>query len=337
MNKRVVIALGGNAIQKGNGATAEDQQRACYQTAEQLSELIEGGYELIISHGNGPQVGNVVLQQQLSQSEKLPAMPLDTCGAMSQGMIGYWLQTALIEVFKNRGIDKEVLTAITEVMVDEADSAFENPTKPIGSFYSEEEAKELIKTKGYVMKEDAGRGWRRVVPSPMPVNIVGIGAIIKLIESEVVLIAAGGGGIPVYSKDGKLKGIEAVIDKDFASEKLAELVDADTLLILTAVEHVSLHYGQQNEQKLRAMTVNEAKQFIKEGHFAPGSMLPKIEAAIMFVQSKPGRKALITSLEKASKALRGETGTLIVRSDEFVPIHRTGNEFVAQGERTAVY
>ncbi|MGM9985872.1 MAG: carbamate kinase [Bacillaceae bacterium] len=311
MNNKIVIALGGNAIQTGNGATAEDQQLACYHTAEQLSSLIEEGYEIVVAHGNGPQVGNIVLQNQLSQSNKLPAMPLDTCGAMSQGMIGYWLQKSIHEVLSLKGITKDVATIVSQVVVDKHDEAFLNPTKPIGSFYTKEEAERLIKEKGYVMKEDAGRGFRRVVPSPKPIDIVEKNIIHQLIESGNVVVATGGGGIPVAIENGHYIGIEAVIDKDFASEKLAELIEADQLVILTAVERVAINYGKENEQWLSHLSIQEAEQYMEEGHFAPGSMLPKVQAAIMFAASKPGRRAIITSLDKALDAIAGKTGTVI--------------------------
>lgn len=312
MGKTIVAALGGNAIQTGNGATAEDQKKACLNTAKQLVKLIQDGHKLIIAHGNGPQVGNIVLQQQLNQSEKLPAMPLDTCGAMSQGMIGYWLQNAMYEVLQENGIDKDVVTLVTQVVVDKNDKAFQNPTKPIGSFYSNEEAEKLIETKGYQMKEDAGRGFRRVVPSPKPIDIIEKKAIGDLIGQDHIVIASGGGGIPVSKENNKLVGVEAVIDKDFASEKLAELVQADVLLILTAVENVAINFGKPNQEKLTNLTINDAKRYIEEGHFAPGSMLPKVEAAIQFAQSKDKREAIITSLEHAYEAVNGQTGTRII-------------------------
>lgn len=312
MGKTIVVALGGNAIQTGNGATAEDQKQACLNTAKQLVKLIQDGHKLIIAHGNGPQVGNIVLQQQLNQSQKLPAMPLDTCGAMSQGMIGYWLQNAMYEVLHENGIDKNVVTLVTQVLVDKNDEAFKNPTKPIGSFYTKEEADKLIETKGYQMKEDAGRGFRRVVPSPKPIDIIEKKAIVDLIERDNIVIASGGGGIPVSLENNKLVGVEAVIDKDFASEKLAELVNADVLLILTAVENVAINFGKPNQENLTNLTIDKAKHYIEEGHFAPGSMLPKVEAAIQFAQSNENREAIITSLENAYEAVNGKTGTRIV-------------------------
>ncbi len=311
MAKKIVIALGGNAIQTGNGATADEQKLACLNTAKQLVKLIHEGHQLIIAHGNGPQVGNIVLQQQMNQSDKLPAMPLDTCGAMSQGMIGYWLQNALHQVFDENGIDKDVVTVVTQVLVDQNDPAFQNPTKPIGSFYTKEEAEQLVEAKGYKMKEDAGRGFRRVVPSPKPIDIIEKKAVIDLIESNNIVIASGGGGIPVSRENNQLIGVEAVIDKDFASEKLAELVEADILLILTAVENVAINFGKPNQKNLTSLSINEANQYINEGQFAPGSMLPKVQAAIQFVKSQEDRQAIITSLEHAYDAINGKTGTTI--------------------------
>lgn len=311
MAKKIVIALGGNAIQTGNGATADEQKLACLNTAKQLVKLIHEGHQLIIAHGNGPQVGNIVLQQQMNQSDKLPAMPLDTCGAMSQGMIGYWLQNALHQVFDENGIDKDVVTVVTQVLVDQNDPAFQNPTKPIGSFYTKEEAEQLVEAKGYKMKEDAGRGFRRVVPSPKPIDIIEKKAVIDLIESNNIVIASGGGGIPVSRENNQLIGVEAVIDKDFASEKLAELVEADILLILTAVENVAINFGKPNQKNLTSLSINEANQYINEGQFAPGSMLPKVQAAIQFVESQEDRQAIITSLEHAYDAINGKTGTTI--------------------------
>ena len=307
MGKKVIIALGGNAIQKGNGATAEEQQKACHASAQQIKKVIDAGFQVVISHGNGPQVGNILLQQAASNSDQLPAMPLDTCGAMTQGMIGYWLQNALNEVL---GTNKAV-TVVTHAEVDAKDTAFQKPTKPIGPFYSAKEAKELETTKGYVMVEDAGRGYRRVVPSPRPIGIVESEGIATLVRNGFVTIAGGGGGIPVVKKGSKYVGVEAVIDKDFASQKIAELLDAEYFVILTAVEHVAIHFGTDHQKQLTEVSVAEMKRYITEGHFAPGSMLPKVEAAIQFVESKPGRQAIITSLEKASEALRGMTGTRI--------------------------
>ncbi len=311
MGKKVIVALGGNAIQTGNGATAEDQQKACFETSKQIVKLIEAGYKVVVSHGNGPQVGNILLQQAASQSDKLPAMPIDTCGAMTEGMIGYWLQNALDEVLATNGSDKKAATIVTQTVVDKADPAFQKPTKPIGSFYTKEEADELKSKRGYVMIEDAGRGFRRVVPSPKPIDIVEKGAISTLVESGVVVIAGGGGGIPVVVEGKKYVGVEAVIDKDLASEKLAELLDCECFIVLTAVDHVAINFGKPNQEELGEVTVADLQKYIGENQFAPGSMLPKVEAAIDFVTSRAGRTAIITSLENAANAVKGVSGTRI--------------------------
>ncbi|NGQ97493.1 carbamate kinase [Brevibacillus sp. SYP-B805] len=311
--KRVVIALGGNALQKENElATAESQQKVCEETAEQLLDIIKAGYEIMVVHGNGPQVGNLVLQQHAANTAKTPAMPLDTCDAMSQGMIGYWLQRSIDKSLVKAGIRKEAATVISQVVVDPDDPAFDHPTKPIGPFYTESEARKIMREKNHVFKEDAGRGWRRVVPSPIPIDIVEKEVIRDLVHDGYIVIGVGGGGIPVIRReDGTLEGVEAVIDKDLAAEKLAEQLDADILLILTAVEKVSIHFRQPNQTDLGTVTTEQMKQYIQEGHFAPGSMLPKVQAAVKFAESKTGRTAIITSLEKAYAALLGEGGTRI--------------------------
>jgi carbamate kinase (EC 2.7.2.2) len=311
VNKKVVIALGGNAIQSGDG-TAESQQKAISNTVAQLVEIIKLGYQVAITHGNGPQVGNILLQQIKADSKQTPAMPLDTCGAMSQGMIGYWLEKEFEARLWNEGIDKEVTAIVTQVEVDPKDPAFENPSKPIGPFYSEEEAQKIMKETGAVFREDAGRGWRRVVPSPKPVHILESKTIETLVENGNIVIAAGGGGVPVIRKDGKIIGVEGVIDKDFASQKLAELIDADTLLILTEVETAYINFKKPDQKALREITTEKAKEYVAQGQFARGSMLPKIEAAIAFAESKPGRKGIITSLDKGLDALLGKTGTVIM-------------------------
>lgn len=309
--ERIVIALGGNAIQSGD-ATAEAQQEALKLTAKQLIEIIKLGYQVAITHGNGPQVGNILLQQINSDCNQTPAMPLDTCGAMSEGMIGYWLDNEIDVVLNKHKIDKDVVAIVTRVEVDPDDQAFENPSKPIGPFYTEEEAKRQMEETGAVFIEDAGRGWRRVVPSPAPISILEHRVIKNLVDNGNIVISAGGGGIPVYRKDGELIGVEAVIDKDYASEKLAELIDADILMILTGVDHVFVNYNQPNQQAIEEISVEEMKKYMKEGQFARGSMLPKVEAAVQFVESKPGRKAIITSLERAIDAISGICGTRII-------------------------
>ncbi len=312
--KKLVIALGGNALQEGKGpATAEAQLAVVEKTSTFIADIIEKGFQVVLAHGNGPQVGRIVLQNENSVN-LTPAMPFDVCGAMSQGMIGYHMQQGLKKALRARGNDTGVATVVTQVVVDPADPAFEKPSKPIGPFYSEEEAKKLQSEKGYSVKEDSGRGWRRVVASPKPVEIVELPAVTCLIDCGFVVITVGGGGIPVVRDDnGDLSGTAAVIDKDLASERLAEDVEADALLILTAVEQVCLNYGKENEKRLSTISLAEAEQYISEGHFAPGSMLPKIQAACKFAASKPGRRAIITSLDKAVDALNGNAGTVIVK------------------------
>lgn len=308
---KVVVALGGNALQEsGTPATAEAQLEVVKKTAEYLAEMSVRGYEMAVVHGNGPQVGRILLASETA-ANVTPVMPFDVCGAMSQGYIGYHIQQGLRYALKKRGRNIPVITLVTQMVVDKDDPAFQNPTKPIGAFYTEEEAKRLMQEKGYVMKEDAGRGWRRVVASPMPKRIVELSGIKELWDTTIV-VAAGGGGIPVIEKeDGSLEGVAAVIDKDLAAERLAEDINADILLILTEVEKVSINFKKPNQQDLSAMTVAEAEQYMKEGHFAPGSMLPKVQAAVKFAKAYPGKKAIITSLYKAVEALEGKAGTVI--------------------------
>ena len=310
--KKLVIALGGNALQEaGKPATAQAQLEVVEKTSEYIADIVERGYEVIVAHGNGPQVGRIVIQNEVA-SASTPAMPFDVCGAMSQGMIGYHIQQGLSKVLRHRGINKNVVTVVTQVVVDKDDPKFKAPSKPIGPFYTEEEAKAIVEEKGYTMKEDAGRGWRRVVASPLPVEIVELDAVKTLNDAGFVVVTVGGGGIPVIRNDaGDLEGVAAVIDKDLASEKLARDMDADALVILTAVEKVSINFKKPDQKDLDRMSAAEAKQYIKEGHFAPGSMLPKIEAALNFVESKPGRIAIITSLDKAVDAIEGRAGTTI--------------------------
>ncbi|MBE6990375.1 MAG: carbamate kinase [Ruminococcaceae bacterium] len=310
--KKVVIALGGNALQEANRpATAEAQLEVVEKTAAYIADIVDQGYTVALAHGNGPQVGRIIIQNEYAAAVT-PGMPFDVCGAMSQGMIGYHIQQGLSKVLRSRGNLTPVATVITQVRVDGNDKGFRNPTKPIGPFYSQEEAEKLRVEKGYVMKEDAGRGWRRVVASPVPEEIIELGTVEALMERGIIPVTVGGGGIPVVrNTEGNLEGVAAVIDKDLASEKLAEDLDADLLMILTAVETVSLNYRKPDQVDLRNITVAEAREYIAQGHFAPGSMLPKIEAAVKFAESKPGRKAVITSLEKALEALNGTAGTVI--------------------------
>ena len=309
MSKKIVIALGGNAF----GDTPKEQLEAVKKTARPIVDLIEAGNQVILTHGNGPQVGmiNTALGKAAEIDDKIPDIDFPECGAMSQGYIGFHLQSAVREELRNRNMSKSVASIITQVIVDKNDKAFENPTKPVGIFYTKEEAEKIEKEKGYIMAEDSGRGYRRVVPSPMPEKIVEAEIIKDLVEKEHVLITVGGGGIPVIENGNQLQGIPAVIDKDFASERLAELLEADYLIILTGVEKVAVNFGKPDQKWLDEISVGEAEQYIKEGHFAPGSMLPKVEAAIKFIKSNPDKKALITSLEKAKDGINGLTGTVI--------------------------
>lgn len=308
---KLVIALGGNALQEpGSPATAEAQLEVVRKTCEYIGDIKTKGYQVAVVHGNGPQVGRILLSSEAA-ANVTPAMPFDVCGAMSQGYIGYHIQQALRKSLDKRNIKVPVVTLVTQVVVDKDDEAFKNPTKPIGPFYTEEEAKKIEKEKNYTMKEDAGRGWRRVVASPIPKRIAELNCIETLMDSTIC-IAAGGGGIPVIEKeDGSLEGIAAVIDKDLAAERLAEDLDANTLMILTEVEKVSINFRQPNQVDLGHITVEEAEKYMEEGHFAPGSMLPKVKAAVMFAKTNPNHKAIITSLYKSVDALEGKTGTII--------------------------
>jgi len=309
MKKRIVIALGGNAL----GNTLPEQMIAVKTTSKAIVDLIEEGHEVIVSHGNGPQVGMINQAMiELSRVDKnQPNTPLSVCVAMSQAYIGYDLQNALREELLNRGIHIPVATMVTQVRVDPNDPAFAHPSKPIGRFMTKEQADIAAKKYGHEMREDAGRGYRRVVASPKPVEIVEIGAIRALVEARQIVIAGGGGGIPVTLQGNHLTGASAVIDKDFASCLIAKDLNADYLIILTAVEKVAINFGKENEQWLSNITVDEAKRYISEGHFAPGSMLPKVEAAVEFAASEENRTALITLLEKAKDGIAGKTGTLI--------------------------
>ena len=307
--KKIVIALGGNAL----GSTPAEQLELVRQTAKPIVDLIQEGNQVVIAHGNGPQVGmiNLGMSTAAEAGAIKSDMPFPECGAMSQGYIGYHLQNSIGNELAARGLAKDVATVITQVLVDEADPAFQKPTKPIGAFYDKAAAEKIAAEKGYTMVEDAGRGYRQVVPSPKPIDVVEKNMIQSLIDAGHVVIAAGGGGIPVIRKDGRLLGTPAVIDKDFASAKLAELIDADMLVILTAVDRVAINWGKPEQKALGEMSVAEAERYCGEGHFAPGSMLPKVEAAVKFAESKPGRKALITLLEKAWEGIAGKTGTVI--------------------------
>ena len=309
---RIVIALGGNALQESKGPpTAEAQLEVVKKTCGFIGEMVKQDYEIAIVHGNGPQVGRIVLASEAAK-EITPALPFDVCGAMSQGYIGYHIQQAMGQTLHAIGKGHiPVVTLVTQMVVDKNDAGFANPSKPIGPFYSAEEAQQIAAATGYVMKEDAGRGWRRVVASPLPQHIVEVNSVNRLWDSTIV-IACGGGGIPVIkTAEGNYQGVAAVIDKDFAAELLAEEVGADILMILTEVEKVSLNYNKPQQQDIAHLTVAEAQRYIEEGHFAPGSMLPKVQAGLKFAQCGPGKKAIITSLYKAVDALAGSTGTAI--------------------------
>ncbi|AAL80800.1 carbamate kinase [Pyrococcus furiosus DSM 3638] len=313
MGKRVVIALGGNALQqRGQKGSYEEMMDNVRKTARQIAEIIARGYEVVITHGNGPQVGSLLLHMDAGQATYgIPAQPMDVAGAMSQGWIGYMIQQALKNELRKRGMEKKVVTIITQTIVDKNDPAFQNPTKPVGPFYDEETAKRLAREKGWIVKEDSGRGWRRVVPSPDPKGHVEAETIKKLVERGVIVIASGGGGVPVILEDGEIKGVEAVIDKDLAGEKLAEEVNADIFMILTDVNGAALYYGTEKEQWLREVKVEELRKYYEEGHFKAGSMGPKVLAAIRFIEWG-GERAIIAHLEKAVEALEGKTGTQVL-------------------------
>ena len=312
MKKRIVLALGGNALQKNGEATAEAQKTVAIKVGEIIAKLSDK-YEIVVAHGNGPQVGNILIHEETASTDKAPAMPLETAVAMSQGQIGYWLTQAINNALSKLGKRRKVATVVSQVVVDRADPAFRNPTKPIGQFYSEKEAKSLAREKGWVVKEDAGRGWRRVVASPKPIDIIEKGAIIELIKDGVIVIAAGGGGIPVTRTKilKRLKGVDAVIDKDFAAEKLAELTHADIFVSVTAVPNVYVNYGLPNQEKLGKITPTELSNLIKYGYFKAGSMLPKVEAAITF--AKKGGTGIITDINHLEAALKGDAGTIVTK------------------------
>lgn len=308
--KKIVIALGGNAL----GNTPAEQLALVRQTAKPIVDLIEEGNQVVIAHGNGPQVGmiNLGMSTAAEAGAIKSDMPFPECGAMSQGYIGYHLQQAIQRELARRGIDKECASVVTQMVVSEDDPAFQKPTKPVGSFYSKEDADKIVAEKGYTFVEDAGRGWRRVVPSPLPTRIVELKVVEQLVAAGDVVITVGGGGIPVVETPDGLCGVAAVIDKDRSSSKLALDIDADMLVILTAVDRVCINFNKPDQKELAEMNVEEAKQYIAEGHFAPGSMLPKVEACLDFVQNnKSGGTALITSLKRAKEALSGATGTII--------------------------
>jgi len=312
MKQRIVIALGGNAVQKQNeGGTYEEQAKNIEEAMRNLLPLAQDdNCELIITHGNGPQVGNILLQNAAA-AQIVPPVPMFVCGAMSQGQIGYLLQQSLTNLLKQSGIQREVVTVITQVAVDKNDVAFQSPSKPVGPFYNSEDAKKISGETGHTFKEDAGRGYRRVVPSPEPIAIEEIKAIEALIEKGAIVIAGGGGGIPVVCEKELLRGVDAVIDKDKASALLADKLGADLLIILTAIEKVCLFYGQPKEVKLDSLNIEEAQRYVNEDHFADGSMRPKIEAVINFIKRDPERKALIAQANSLKEALEQKNGTWI--------------------------
>lgn len=313
MNNKIVIALGGNAIQTDDGS-AEAQRNAIRETMQTLKPLFKTDTDIVISHGNGPQIGNMLIQQSVADSEQTPAMPLDVCGSMTQGMIGFWLETEINRILTEIESERRAGTIITRVEVDPEDPRMSTPTKPIGPFYDKAEVKALQKENpDSVYKEDSGRGYRKVVPSPLPVSILEHKLISDLVEDKNIIIACGGGGIPVVKQHNTYEGVEAVIDKDFASEKLAQLIDADTLMILTNVENVYVNFNEPNQQKLTDVDVATLKDYIDQGTFKEGSMLPKIEAAIDFLESGYGQRVIITNLTNAYEALEGKVGTQIKR------------------------
>ena len=310
VKKRIVLALGGNALQKQGEVSAEAQKKVANEIGEMVAELAPS-YEIVLAHGNGPQVGNILIHEETASSDSAPAMPLETAVAMSQGQIGYWLTQAINNAFIKRGKNAKVVTVVSQVVVDKNDPAFNNPTKPIGQFYIESEAKKLAKEKGWIVKEDAGRGWRRVVPSPRPVDIVEKKTIVELIKDGVIVIAAGGGGIPVYRTKilHRIKGVDAVIDKDFAGEKLAELVKADIFVSVTAVSNACIKFGTPEQEAIGEISAKEIEKYLPE--FKAGSMLPKVQAAMMFAEK--GGTGIITDINHLKEALKGKAGTIITK------------------------
>lgn len=307
---KIVVALGGNALQKDGEATAHEQELVAHQTVKQLIPLIKADNQLVIVHGNGPQVGNIILHEEAINTPSTPTMPLHAAVGMTQGMIGFWLQKALNEELAKNQIPYHAVTLVTQVEVSPSDIAFQDPTKPIGPFYTAEEAQAVAREKGYTVKEDAGRGYRRVVPSPKPIQIIETPTIKNLLNNNTIVIAAGGGGIPVQkTENGSFQGVDAVIDKDFAAELLAREIGADTLLILTAIENAMINYGKENQQKLEQITPEQANEFIAQNQFAAGSMLPKVQASVHFAKS--GGRAIITNLENAKNAILNGSGTII--------------------------
>lgn len=311
MKKRIVLALGGNALQKNGEATAEAQKKVAARVGELIAKLSDK-YEIIVAHGNGPQVGNILIHEESAATDKAPAMPLETAVAMSQGQIGYWLTQSINNALAKLGKRRKVVTIISQVIVDRSDPAFKNPTKPIGEFYDQKTAQSLASKRGWTVREDSGRGWRRVVASPKPLDIVEKNTIKSLTENGAIVIAVGGGGIPVVKTKilKRLKGIDAVIDKDYAAARLAEQTGADIFVSVTAVPYAYLNYGLPSQEPIHRTTPAEIKNLVKYGYFKPGSMLPKVEAAIAFAK-KPGRTGIITDIAHLEDALQGKSGTII--------------------------
>lgn len=310
MKEKIVIAIGGNAIiSEGQKGTAEEQYNNINKMCPYIADLIEEGYRIILTHGNGPQVGNILLQSEAAK-DKIPVLPIDICVAKTQGQLGYMIKQSLENLLRKRKIKRDVACILSQVVVDENDSAFNSPTKPIGPFYSKEEADEITKTKNYIMVEDSGRGYRRVVPSPKPLDIVEQSAVKTLADNGTIVITVGGGGIPVAEDNGMLKGVEAVIDKDYASSLLANQIEAEFLVILTGVPQVAINFGKPNQEFLSKMSLEEAKKYYEEGQFPKGSMGPKIEAGIEYL-TRGGKKVIITSLDLLKDAIEGKAGTTI--------------------------
>ncbi len=303
---RYVVSLGGNAL----GNNADEQKELLKSVAKPIVELIKNGHEIIIVHGNGPQVGMINLA--FSDAKSVPDMPFPECGAMSQGYIGFHIQNAIHNELQNHNLKSSVVTVVTQVLVDQNDPLFQSPSKPVGSFYSKEEADKISKETGYIMKDDSGRGYRRVVPSPIPIDVIEKESIIDLVKNGHIVICAGGGGIPVIkNKDNKLMGVAAVIDKDYASAKVAELVDADYLVILTAVDYAYIDFQKPTQRKLEKVSIEEIKEYMMGGNFAKGSMYPKVNACVKYLTAKPGKIAIIASLSNAKEAFQEKTGTII--------------------------
>ena len=309
---KLTIALGGNAIlQPGQDGTADEQFHNVLSTAEQIGQLVKDGHEVVITHGNGPQVGNILIQQDKAR-DSVPAMPLDVCGSQTQGFIGYMLQNSLYNVFAELGLDRNVATVVTQVLVDKEDSAFDKPTKPVGPFYDKAHAEKMMEEKNENWIEDSGRGWRKVVPSPIPESIVESPIINDLVRNGEIVIASGGGGIPVVKEENKIHGVEAVIDKDRAGCLLAEEIESDIFLVLTDVSNAYINYGQEDEEAIGEISIEDMQEHIEKGHFGEGSMKPKVQAAVDFVKNG-GQQAIITSIEKVSEAVHGEAGTRITK------------------------